>query len=191
MAITPYEVRVGPGRVYVAPTGTAFPLVGAAPAAAWIDLGRTEGGVTIRHTKETEAITVDQAMLPVKEVVTAKRLEIEFALAEITVERYAKLLEDATITTTAAGTGVPGTKKVTLFGNDSHKQFAMLVRVPSGSFDGDSQYELKNVVRGSGDMEMAFKKGEKTVIPTTWVALEDSANPGQFGTYVEYTAAAL
>jgi hypothetical protein len=185
----PFQVRVGPAYIWIAPVGTVPPLVAVAPAAAWIDLGRTEGGLTLRHVKETTEIMIDQALLPLKDVPTKKGLEIEFSLAEITTARDAKIMEGASVTVVAAGAGVSGTDTFPLLGGDENASWAMLIRVPSGNLNGLSQYELANVAR-TGNAELPFKKDEKTVIPTSWKALEDPSTPGRFGVFREYTAVA-
>lgn len=181
MATEPYEVIVGPGQVWIAPVGTTFPTINQAPATEWISLGRTDGGVTIRHIEETEEITVDQSFLPVKEVVTRRAEEIEFALAEITLERYAKLLGDVTVTTQAAGSGTPGYKSLPIQASQNMARYAMLIRVPSPYMDAYMQYEYA-AVSPTGQKEIAYQKGEKSTLSTTWKALEDPSNPGVFGT---------
>lgn len=190
MATEPYEVIVGPGNVWIAPVGTAFPGVAEDPTGEWTSLGRTEGGVTIRHIEETEEITVDQSFLPVKEVVTRRAEEIEFALAEITLERYAKLLGDVTITTQAAGAGTPGYKSMPLQASQNIARYAMLIRVPSPYMDANMQYEYA-AVSPMGEKEIAYQKGEKSTLSTTWKALEDPSNPGVFGTLRAQHQAAL
>lgn len=106
MAVQPFEIVAGPAEVYIAPTGTAFPAVTVAKNSlpvAWRWLGETEGGVTVSHTQDTELLTTDQTIAPVKAIRTEEGLTVAFSLAQLTLENYAKALDDATLTTTAAG----------------------------------------------------------------------------------------
>lgn len=177
-ATAPFNIVVGPADIYVAPVGEAFPAIDATPAGNWVSLGKTEGGLRITHVRETQEHTVDQSPMTQKVTLTRAAEEIRFSLAEVTLETYAKVLDNATITTTNAVVGVVGNKAMPL--STDLPQFAMLIRVPSPYMAANMQYEYPRVQR-MDNSEVAYTKDGKTVIPTAWRALEDLDNPGQFG----------
>lgn len=189
MATTPYDIVVGPGQVWVAALDTAFPAIDATPAAAWVDLGETEGGIQITPSRETKRITTDQVFAPKKTIVTGRSLTIKFTLAEMTLEHLSKCLDDAAVTAVPNGAGVAGYKYMDLLADATIPQYAMLIRVPSPYADGDQQYELPSVQPG-GDMESSYTKDDKAMLPTTWECNEDPNRSGYFGKIKAYTAAA-
>ena len=188
---TPYDTVVGPGSVWLAPVGTAFPVVDlATPAAAWISLGETDGGLTFTPKRSVKKHYTDQSFAPKKTTVTLRETEVSVALAQITLERLAKILDGQAIVTVAAGAGTAGYRYFTLSAAATLPQYAMLIRVPSPYGDGYTQIELA-CVSPSGDQKIVFKKDDMSTIPTTWDALEDPANAGRFGTVRAFNAVAL
>jgi hypothetical protein len=189
MSSVPYAIVVGVGSVWIGPVGETMPLVDATPAGNWIALGATDDdGVTVTHMRAFENHFKGSSVLPQKSTLAEARETIAFNLVELSVEKYAKVLDDATVTTVAAGSGTAGYKSFPLAPNV--KQFALLVRGPSPVADGYAQYEYARV-SPSDDHEAAYGKVDKTVIPCAFEAFEDTANAGQFGVYRDYTAAAL
>jgi hypothetical protein len=188
MATEPYSIVVGPGSIWVAPVGTAFPAVDATPAVDWVSLGNTDGGVRITHVRETAEHGVDQSVLPQKRTLTRAAEEIRFSLAGLTLETYTKALDGATVTPTAAGAGTAGDKAFNI--EPGVVEYAMLIRVPSPYMAGYLQYEYARVAR-MDNSEVPYTKDGKTLIPTAWSALEDLDNPGQFGTIRAQHEAAL
>lgn len=169
MAQAPYQIIAGPARVYVAPTGTAFPLVNATPGGGWVDMGMTEGGVTVRHTQSIEGIMTDQYTAPVKGIRTEEGLEITFSLAEMTLEVYRWAMNNVTITTVA---GPPATKEIAMFRGVDVSRHAILVRGASAYGNFNSQYQVPVVVQ-TDEPEVAFVKDDKTVLQCTFTAYLD------------------
>lgn len=186
MAVAPFEVIAGPAEVWIAPTGTAFPLVNAAPAAGWVSLGYTDGGITVSHTQDIETFYVDQIVTPIKTIRTTEGLTVEFAMAQMTLERYAQVMGGATITTDA---GPPATKEFELQRGTTVQTHALLVRGPSPYVDEKMQYELP-IVFQSEDPAVTFSRDAMATLSTTWTALADTALPEgeQFGRLVAQTA---
>jgi len=189
MASSPFDIIVGSADVYVAPIGEAFPAVNAAPAGNWVSLGRTEGGVTVTYSQDVKEIEVDQALLPVKTIRTKAGMKVEFQLAEITLERFAKALELAVVDT-PPGPGTIGTRAVTLGAASAITGYALLIRGPSPYGDWNMQWELPKVAQ-TGEVKMQYVKDDKMVLPTAWTVMEDPNNPNQFGTLRAQDAAAL
>ena len=98
----------GPFTVYRAPVGTAFPAIGAAPAAEWIALGVNgnksydESGVTVRHSQSVNRIRTAGSTGPIKVARTEEDMEIEFTLLDLTLEAYAQSLSQQTVTDSGA-----------------------------------------------------------------------------------------
>lgn len=189
MAVAPYEIIAGPAHVWVAPYGTAFPDVNAAPATPWTTgaLGYTDGGITVTHNQNIEQLMVDQVPTPVKVMRTTEGLTVEFGIVQLTVQRYALILNNATVTDTAATVGPPATTKNTAFplqqGVDVAR-FSMLVRGPSPyTATGNAQFEIPIVIQ-SGEPSVTYNRDAKSVLGTQWIALADTTKtfPNQFGT---------
>ena len=169
MAQAPFEIIAGPARVYIATTGTAFPAVNAAPGGGWTDLGMTEGGVTVRHTQDVEIITTDQYTAGVKGIRTAEGLEVEFALAELTLERYKWALNNVTVVSVA---GPPATKEIPLYRGVDVSRHALLVRGPSPYGNFNMQYQVPVVIQ-TEEPEVSFVKDDKSVLSCVWTSLID------------------
>lgn len=174
MATAPFQIIAGPADVFIAPARTTPVAVhDATPEeGGWVALGRTEGGVTVRHTQSVELIMTDQENAPVKAIRAEEGLEIEFALAELTLEKYAKAVNDATVTTTAAAGGSPGWKEIKLHRGNDVTRHALLVRGPSPYRDSKLQYQVPVVVQ-TDEPEVQFVRDDKSVLSCTFTALYD------------------
>jgi hypothetical protein len=170
----PEEIVASPLTFYLAVVGTAFPLIDDAPAdfdAAWEVLG-TEGnrnydesGTTVSHGETVNDFTPAGSTMPVKRFRTGENHLNKLNLVDIGPDAYAKVMNDADITTIAAGAGVAGLKKFSLFRGDQVKSFAMVARGMS-SVDNDLnlQYVVsKTFVSVNGDA--VFNKGVPVSLP--------------------------
>jgi hypothetical protein len=196
----PFEIVAQPFTVYLAPTGTAFPDIDETPAVAWVKLGSsgdlnyTEDGVTLTHNQSIEKFRALGSTGPRKAFRTDEELHISLVVADLTLENYAKALEHNTVTTTAAGAGVPGSKKLGLSRGLGVERLALLVRSPNGPYgDGFAmQYEVPIAVQVA-EPEVVFVKGEPAGLAFEFEALEDpaaSVDEERFGRVVAQTAAA-
>lgn len=187
MAQSPFEIIAGPARVYLAATGTAFPLVNATPGAGWTDMGMTEGGVTVRHTQNIEVLTTDQYTAGVKGIRTEEGVEVTFSLAETTLERYKWAMNNVTVNTTV---GPPATKDIQLYRGVDVARHSCLVRGQSAYGNFNSQYQIPVVIQ-TDEPEVAFVKDDKTVLNCTFTALIDltaAQDADRFGRLVMQTA---
>lgn len=186
----PYAILVGVGQLYVAPVGTAAPALTVTPSSPWVSLGETDDGVKLSKTRNREAFTSDQRTGKVKVVQTEEGITLETNLHESTLENLASVM-GGTVSVTAPGSGTIGKKTLKLYGGATVAEYAFLFRgnSPYGNWPG--QFYLP---RGymDDDVEMEFKKDEKTLIPVKFEALEDlnaSTESDRFG-YAEYQHAA-
>lgn len=164
------EVIGNPYKAWVAPVGTAAPAIDATEDdldPAWFVLG-TNGidnqgsdGVTVALGQTVSSFTPAGSTLPVKDWRTDEALSVAFSLVDTTVEQVAKVLDDATITTVAAATGIAGEKSVSLVRGVEVVYFALLVRGLSPYDDGtglNAQYEFSRVCQ-SASQSIKYLKG--------------------------------
>jgi hypothetical protein len=172
--VVPYQIIAGVCDIYVAPFGTAFPAVDADPVPApWRYLGHTDGGITVRHTQTVVELRTDQVTAPVKGVRSEENLEIGFAVAELSAENYAMVLNQ----NEAGPTDNGDNKEVNLYrGGFGVETMAMLVRGEHLSPEGDFnlQYEVPSVYQAEAP-EVAFTKDEKALLNCNFMAIAANA----------------
>lgn len=180
MAVTD-EIVVGPLEVYLAAVATAFPNVDTAPPGAWTLLGTNgdknidEDGVTVAHEQEVETFTPVGMTVPFKAFRTSEGWRLGFNLVDLSATQFAKVMDDATVTATAASTGVPGTSSFPLLRGTAVQLFALLARgtgiSPAGPTFG-LQFEATKVFQ-SGSPEPVFSKGAPAMLGVEFTALGD------------------
>ncbi len=190
----PYEILTGVGTLYKAPVGTAFPLLTATPAAPWVSLGETDGGVKITPEQTTKRISTDQRTGPVKAIRSAEGLLVETNLKHTTMENVAILLGNS-VTDTPAAAGTIGTRAVALHRGAAVTEYALLFRGSYQSAYGNwpAQYELP---RGyfDGSTGHSYTEEGEVLLPLQFVALEDlnaAAETDRFGQLIMQDAAAI
>ncbi len=186
----PYEVVAGPLTAYVAPVATAFPAVNAAPGGSWFKLGTNgtknydEKGVSVQHSQQTNKWRSAGGTGVRKVFRTAEDLMVDFELVDLTVEQYAKILNDATVTTAA---GPPAIKSFNLQQGLNVQTFALLLRGTSSAY-GDAlpaQYQLP-IVWQEGNPQPTFQKGGPAGLALQYGVIEDLTLG--YGIYVAQTA---
>lgn len=172
----PYEIICAPLTVYVAPTGTAFPAVNAAPAGSWFKLGTSgtknygERGVTVTHDESVSTFTPAGSTAPRKAYRVSEGLAIEFELVDMTIEQYAKILNDTTVTTTV---GPPAIKDINLMQGLTVKTFALLARGTSPVNESlPAQYQVPIVYEAASPAPVFSKSGPAS-LAVRFQALED------------------
>ncbi|KKL94103.1 hypothetical protein LCGC14_1868020 [marine sediment metagenome] len=173
MAVSPFEVIAGPARVWLAAVGATMPGIGdddaAVLALGFVELGRTDGGVSVGHNESIELIMVDQVTGPIKAIRTEETIVVTFSFANLTLENYAKVLNDVSVASV-----VSQERSITLYQGPTVAQFAMLIRGDSPYEDDVMQFELP-VVSQTGSPSMSFTRDDKSVLETEWTTLEDQA----------------
>lgn len=196
----PFEILAGPADIWLAVIGTAFPLIDAAPAVAWVQLAvaasLTEDGVHLVADQTVEHVYSLGGTGSRKGFRTRQELHCRFTVMDATVEALAKGMADQTITTVAAGVGIPGQKSIPLAmpgGPIATK--AMLVRANESPYGtevpGDpvfhSQWEFPRVYN-AGNLEVVYEKGVPVGIAYDFMVMDDSS--GNKGVYRAQTAKA-
>ena len=197
---SPFEILAGPLTLWLAPVGTAFPLVTALPAAGWIKVGTngdgnySDDGVIVNHVQKIEGARPAGHTGQVKAWRTEEDLILSLTLWDLSLEQYATALNKAVITTTAASTGQPGTKAIGLSMGQDVTQYALLARGASPYGDNMSaQYEVPRCYQ-SANAKITNKKGKPSGLDLEFTALVDLAatTPDKrFGRLVAQHQAAL
>lgn len=178
----PYEILAGPLDLWLAPPGTAFPLISAAPGAGWAMVGTagirnySDDGVTVEHIQKIDTATPAGALGPVKAWRTEEGLLIGITMWDVSLEHYATALGGAAPTTTAAGAGAAGFKKIGLSRGTDVLTYALLARGKSSAY-GDAfklQYEVP-VCFQNANPKPVFKKGTPAGLAMEFMALEHAA----------------
>lgn len=177
------EIIAAPLTIWVAPVGTAFPALIAAPEAPWELLGKngarsfSEAGVTISYQHQwvsppppagRTASTV--AMLEAEDL----RLRVE--LLDLTLERYAIATAASELSYVPRMPDVPGTRSIGLsIGPRGAPIFALLARGPSPYLEGKiAQYELP-VCQALGSPQPMFRRGQPAGLALEFRAFPDPA----------------
>jgi hypothetical protein len=191
--MTPYEIIGAPLTLWLAPIGTAFPLVDVTPAGTWVKIGtngtrsESDDGVTVTHSQTLTKVRPGGATGPVKAFRSEEDLMIKLVLWDLTLEQYMLALNSNTLTTTAAATGTAGFKKLGLSRGTSVKEYALLARGVSPYDEAmTAQYQVPRCYQ-SASPAPAFKKGVPAGLDLEFTALEDLAAATQdvrFGSMV-------
>ena len=169
----PVKLLVGSGRLYLNAEAAAMPAIDADPVAAgWTDLGAIAGGVTVEREQTLEEHFVDHETGPVDVSRTAEALIIETSLAEPTLANLGRVLNDLTPTSAA---GPPATERLGSYRGATVARHALLFR--AGSPEGAGKTGRTYVARAyfAGDVGLAHRKDEQTLVPVEFRALVHEA----------------
>jgi len=104
----PFEIIAAPAKIWVAPVGTAFPVIDVVPNTDWTLLGKagdkniSEDGVTISHPQSVEVLRALGSTGPRKIIRTEEDLMVSFTLLDLTLEMYRRMLNNNAITAITA-----------------------------------------------------------------------------------------
>lgn len=192
----PYEILATPLKVYLAPVGETFPDVDEDPAGNWDLLGTNgdenyaEDGVTVTHGQTIDTFTPLGLTVPLKAWRSAEELTIGFTLHDLSLAEYGKVLNNATVNQTAAGSGTPGYQDFSLYQGRDIAVFALLLRGLSPYGDNyNMQYEIYKAYQSENPAPV-FRKNEPAGLAIQFSILYDQTNSG-IGNIVAQDAAAL
>ena len=174
----PYEIIAAPYTVWIAPVGTEFPDVEAAPNGFWTkvgssgDLNYSDEGVTVAHPQEMNLFRALGDAGSRKAFRVSEDLLIRLQLVDVTLEQYKLALNTNTVTDVPAASNA-GYRKVGLSRGFSVATVALLVRGPSPYMDdGVMQFEIPRAAQ-TGNPEVTFRKDEPAMLALEWTALVD------------------
>lgn len=197
---TPYEIIAAPFSAWFAPVGTAFPAIDAAPAGPWAlvgssgDLNYFDEGVTIEIPQKIEFFRALGDSASRKAFRVEEDCMISLVLADLTLEQFAHAVNQNTITTTPAASGVAGFKKIGLSRGFAVATVALIVRGPSPY--GDNMTWQLEVARAAqtGNPKVVFRRNTPAGLDLQWTSLVDPTAGSvseRIGKIKAQTAAAL
>lgn len=179
MPSAPFEIIGQPLTLYLAPVGTAFPLINAAPSGSWTLVGTSgnssqdEAGVTSTHSQTLNEVRTGGSLGPRKVFRSAEDLEFKVTILDMSLEQFRVALNGNALTTVAASTGVAGTKRIGLTRGFDVTEYALLARGPSPYADAmNMQFQVPRCYF-SGSPAVAYRKGVAAGVEMMFKALED------------------
>lgn len=162
----PDAVKVGPGLLYIAPVGSTEPTTLTATLdAAWVPIGYTEEGHAFTSTQSFEPIEVAEELLALRNEPSGVSMQLEFAMAEMTVVNLSKALNGGTMVTSGSG---PTT--VITYEPPAAGVATRVALLWEGKTNGvvDERWVFRKCL-STGDVEIARRKApDKTTIPVTF-----------------------
>lgn len=150
----------------------------------WVSAGATNEGFKVNVETSTTQITIEEQSTPVGETIESKAIGIEAVLAEATLESMRYSWGGSDITVTAAASGQPGKRTMTL--SDDIEYYTGILE--TRNFNGRARrlYVPKMSITGSG--EVSFRRAaDKQMFPIRAASL---CKPSEIE-IVDITAAAL
>jgi hypothetical protein len=187
--ITSAGIESGPGRIYVAPLGTAIPAITAAASkiaatwTSWVQPGSSDAGITYTEATETADITVAESLYPIRTVVTGKSCRISFVLNEITDLNWKIAMNGGTNTSTGSGATKLTTYVPPLVGAEVRVMLAFVSNLDTEAIVWPQVFQVGSVeyVRGTYETKAGLSCEFNAEIPAT----------GYVTPYQRFTAGAL
>lgn len=181
--MTPFEIIGAPLTLWVAPVGTVFPTIAAAPGVGWTRIGTNgdksyeNGGITVTHSKAYDKVRTAGASGPIKAFLSEEDLMFGVTLLDLTLETYQLALNGNTVTTVAPASGQPGTKKIGLSESVGRtKEYALLARGLSPYNEALAmQYCIPRCYQSGAPAPVFRKGGTGAGLALTFEALENLA----------------
>lgn len=190
----PYQIIVWPFEVWVAPVGEAFPAIDRTPGGNWLLLGTAgakdygDDGVTITHQQTIGSFRGAKATGQRKVFRSEEDHMINFTLHDLTIPQYAKVLNDAAISTVAQSSGVAGYRSIDLGMGLRVAQHALLVRGVSAVDDSlTRQYQCYRTYQAENPAVVG-SKSQPGGLACSWHVMEDDSNG--FGELIDQTTVA-
>lgn len=170
MAVTTTNLLQGPADLFHGVFGATEPVdAGTAPAAAWSDLGGTDGGATLTVGQTYAPMTVDQVAMPVDARKTEESVSVATSLAEGTLDNLRRALNIA-----VAPTETEIEALGELFSNSSPLFSAVLLKGQKPG--GGPRLVVVRRALSTENVAMAWTKADKTMIPVTFTGYFVSAS---------------
>jgi len=157
------EVTIAGTSYTVTPGGTA---PGMALGSPFTEVGYTEDGVTLEYTADTADIEVEEETFPIDRVITKETVAVTCNMAESSLYNMDKAM---------AGSVLSG--GIIKLGGSVNK--TMNLKIEGTNPAGYTRSILIPVATATGAVGMAYKKGEKTVVPVTFQALKGDSDAVQ------------
>lgn len=182
----PYELLAVPFHAYLAPAGTDEPDLDQAidgSGSPWVLLGTLgadeydEDGITVTHEQNIEMFRGLGSTIPIKAFRSSEGLTIGLTVRDMTMETYAKALNDATVDSSGIG------KAIDLYQGYNVAQHALVIRAADGPYaDGAAvQYWVPTVVQ-SANPAPVHKKGTPAGLAIVFSAMKGvgASDPSEY-----------
>lgn len=160
MPVTSTNLIQGPATVYVAPFGTADPAtIATAPAAAWVDVGGTKGGLELNVSSEFATLTVDQIVDIIESRRIGREVTVKTTLAEATLQNIANAIANA----------APVANVLELDdGLAAFKPAYSAILIDGIAPGGFRRRIIVRKTLPTDAVGIGYKKDDQTVVPVTW-----------------------
>ena len=195
----PYEIIMSPYEVWLAPVGETFPLIDAVPAGNWAKLGTngmfnlSEDGITVTHEQTISKKRTLGSTGVTKVNRSEENLMIAMVLNDLSMEQYAKILNNVSVNDVAPGAATAGYREITMRQGRDVSTFALLCRGASPYGDSfNMQYQVP-IVYQSENPAPVFNKTDAAGLALLFGAIEDpnaASDAERFGKLVAQDAAA-
>lgn len=185
MSVTASNLLMGPATLYYAPFGSTEPAgaeLTTAPASPWVDLGGTNGGLTMTVNLTYTNLVVDQVVDNLGSRLTARDIQVATSLAEYTLDNLKIALNGGTITTGASGAPDefdPGNAVST-----TQPEYGALIFDGWAPADADGNSMRRRVVvrkvLSTASVGTAYAKDQQTLLPVTFDAFYVSSSVAPF-----------
>lgn len=176
------DVFAGAANLLYAPLGTSLPDETtvdvndfASWPSGWVHLGYTAEGPAFTYSYETFEVEAQQATAPLRRKKTTETATITASLLQFSAEHLA-LVTGGSVTSTAAGVGQKGYKKVVGGGEVDLTEYMFAIESTRADDNGDLQpfrfFLWKGTITANGDIN--FAKNAATALPVTISGLTDS-----------------
>lgn len=186
----PFELVAGPITLYVADAGTAHPEISMALPVAWTRLGAnlSEDGVVVTPEETIERQKTLDSPRTKKLFRTEDDLDLTCTLLDLTAETFARVMNGASVSTQAAGSGTGGYRQFTLGRGSEVNLYALVARgVSPYDSEMNAQYYIPRCYIQSGGP--TYVKGEAAGLELTIMCVDDETIGG-YGIYRAQNVAA-
>lgn len=181
----PFEIMAVPFDAFLAPAGTAKPDIDIDPAPPWKLLAKRgaaeydEGGITVTHGQSVNVYRGLRGTGGVKAFRTSETLTVGLTLNDLSLEEYARILNDAVVTDGGASRTAP------IHQGPQVATYALLLKSPDGPYGDGLPIQLwVPKVYQSGSPAVVHRKGTPAGLALVFEALEDleaDADEDRFG----------
>ena len=179
------EVLVGPGTLYTAPLGEAFPTnPSTAPAGNWAEIGYSEDGWSVEADKTFEDVLVAEEVDPIATYKTAQSIRLTGQVAQASLEVLQLAFAGGSIST---DTPAAGYDTYTPPASDSFLEKAVLFRtVAPGDTAWKRDWQFPRAVAAGAVAAQHTKAPTKANVAMEWRVLKPSA--GDIFTVIDQTS---
>lgn len=168
------EVLVGPGTLYTAPLGEAFPAnPQTTPAGNWVEIGYSEDGWTVEADKTFEDVLVAEEVDPIATYKTAQSIRLTGEMAQASLANLQLAFGGGTISTDTPAAGYDTYQPPA---SDTFSEYAVLLRtVAPGNTSWLRDWQFTRAVAAGAVAAQFTKAPQKANVAMEFTVLKPSA----------------